>query len=310
MNGQRDHLSKKSLLGLPILVTGASGFIGTALCRKLIKEGAAVHGVSRVKHSTANPQINWWYIDLEHYDLVIKMLDKLQPEIIIHLAGYVYGSRELHHVLPAFRGNLLTTVNLLTAAAEKGCRRIILTGSLDDADALSINGTCSPYGRGKWACQAYAHMFHALYGLPLVTLRPFMVFGPGQQDLTKLVPYVALSLLRGESPRLSSGKRLCDWIYVEDVVDAYISSIHGPSLEGQTLDIGTGRLSATRDIVNHLVQLINPKIEPLFGKEPDRPFERERVADTRTAKDLLRWEASVNLETGLLHTAEWYRKFK
>ena len=83
-------------------------------------------------------------------------------------------------------------------------------------------------------------MFHALYGLPVINLRTFMTYGPGQRDGSKLIPYVATALLRGESPRLSSGTREVDWIYVGDVVDAYLAAAVADGVEGTSIDIGSG----------------------------------------------------------------------
>ena len=78
-------------------------------------------------------------------------------------------------------------------------------------------------------------MFHALYKLPVVIARVFMVYGPAQQDLTKLVPYVILSILRGETPKISSGGRPVDWIYVSDVVDGFMALAERPGIDGPEL---------------------------------------------------------------------------
>ena len=165
----------------------------------------------------------------------------IRPDIIFHLASHVKGAPNLEHVLPTFHSNLQSTVNLLTLAAEKGCRRMVLTGSL--AEPEPENGELfpsAPYAAAKWASSGYARMFHALYQLPVVIARVFMVYGPAQQDLTKLIPYVTLSLLRGETPKITSGGRLVDWIYVSDVVDGFVALGQAPGIDGATLDLGFG----------------------------------------------------------------------
>jgi len=96
-------------------------------------------------------------------------------------------------------------------------------------------------------------MFFALYQLPVVILRVFMVYGPGQGDLQKLVPYVITSLLKGETPRFTSGTREVDWIYVEDVVAAFLEAARAPGVEGATLDVGTGKLVTVRQVVERFV---------------------------------------------------------
>jgi UDP-glucose 4-epimerase len=152
---------------------------------------------------------------------------------------------------------LQSTVNLLTLAAEYNCRRIVLTGSL--AELEFENGDTapsSPYAAAKWASNGYARMFYALYELPVVIARVFMVYGPGQMDFTKLIPYVTLALLQGRTPKISSGNRLVDWIYVSDVVNGFLALAQVSDVDGATLDLGSGSLVSIREIVHRLTLLI------------------------------------------------------
>jgi len=135
------------------------------------------------------------------------------PDIIFHLASFVSGRRELEFVLPALRSNFLSTVNLLVCATTLGCRKVVLTGSLEEpeGDIESAVPAPSPYAAAKGAASAYARMFYALYGTSVVTARLFMVYGPGQNDHKKLVPYVTRSLLKNQVAELMSGTREVDW---------------------------------------------------------------------------------------------------
>jgi nucleoside-diphosphate-sugar epimerase len=201
----------------------------------------------------------------------------------------------------------MTTVNVLTAAVENGCERVILAGSLEEPNKFETNIPCSPYAAAKSSVSIYARMFHMLYQLPVVILRIFMVYGPGQNDFTKLVPYVISCLLRGEAPRISSGERKVDWIFVDDVVDAFILAASAPAVEGSTVDVGSGTLLSIRSFVEQLVRLSNSDIQPLFGALPDRPFEQIRVADTDSTYRMLGWKPATPLERGLRTTIRWYR---
>jgi len=151
-------------------------------------------------------------------------------------------------------------------------------------------------------------MFHALYQLPIVILRIFMVYGPAQQDLRKLIPYVILSLLRGEAPKLTSGHRQIDWIYVDDVVEAFLTAARAADVEGHTIDVGSGELTTIRSVVEHLVRLINPKVEPVFGALPDRPLEQVRAAQAARAHAVMGWKVVTPLEEGLKRTVDWYQR--
>jgi UDP-glucose 4-epimerase len=295
--------------GDKVLITGASGFIGSHLCRRLGKGDIELHAISRVRRCAEEGKLQWWQGDLSDSATARDLLNAIKPEVIFHLASHVMGARNLDNVMPTFRSNLLSTVNILTVASEVGCRRIVLTNSLeepDPGDPTSIPS--SPYAAAKWASSGYARMFHALYQLPVVILRLFMVYGPAQQDLGKLIPYVTLCLLRGEAPRLTSGQRDVDWIYVDDVVDGIIAAAQAKGIEGKTIDIGSGELVSIRNVVEDLVRLTNPAIQPVFGALAERPHEQVRKANVATALAQIGWKPKTSLSEGLENTVNWFRQ--
>jgi nucleoside-diphosphate-sugar epimerase len=196
----------------------------------------------------------------------------------------------------------------MVACAETGRPRIVLAGSMEEPDVGDPDAIAqSPYAVAKWGALAYARHFHALHGLPVVHLRVFMVYGPGQLDLRKLVPYVTVSLLRGEAPKLTSGARAVDWIFVDDVVDAFLRAAVVPGAEGQSLDIGSGELETARALVLRLRELVGGDVEPEFGAVADRALERVRTADPTAAARTLGWRARTPLAAGLERTVAFYR---
>jgi UDP-glucose 4-epimerase len=293
------------LAGGRALVTGATGFIGSALCRRLVASGMEVHGVSRVARSTRDG-IRWWTADLSDGDAAHRILRQARPDVAFHLASHVSGDRALGAVAPTLRDNLLTTVNLLTAAAEAGGTRVVLTGSMEEP-APDEPAPSSPYAAAKAAASAYARLFDQLYGLQVVNLRVFMVYGPGQRDGTKLVPYVISSLLRGEGPKLSSGRREVDWVYVDDVVAAFVAAAASEKAPGTTVDVGSGELVSIRSLVERIHALVGGDVRPVFGALPDRPGERPRVADLAPSQETIGWGPSTPLDVGLARTIEWFR---
>ena len=255
-----------------------------------------------------NPSLRWWQADLVDPDSVKRLVDAVQPEVILHLAGEVVGDRSLDRILPTLRGNLLSTVNLLVAAAECGCRRVVLTGSIEEPNQDEPGAVpSSPYAAAKFAATGYGRMFHALYALDVVVLRVYMVYGPGQKDLRKLVPYVILSLLRGETPRMSSGRRPVDWIYVDDVVAAFVAAAGATVGGGEVLEVGSGELVTVRELVERLAPMVIPGTQLDFDSANDRPLEQVRKADTRRLEELLDWRPKVSLDEGLQRTVHWYR---
>jgi UDP-glucose 4-epimerase len=295
--------------GQTALVTGGTGFIGSRLCKALSRAGCGVHSVSRRAEPHEEGNVRWWSGDFAETTTARKILTAVRPDLIFHLAGHVSGARDVARILPTFRDNLTSTVNLLTEAAEIGCRRILLAGSQEEpGPGTSQALPCSPYAASKLAASAYGRMFHALYGVPVVHLRLFMVYGPGQTDLRKLVPYVILSLLKNEAPLLSCGSRLVDWIYVEDVVEALLAATQTPGIEGTTIDIGSGNLISVREIASHLTRLINANKQPTFGVLPERPMEQVCAANLAETKALIGWEPQTSIAEGLRQTVAWYER--
>jgi UDP-glucose 4-epimerase len=304
-----------------VLVTGARGFIGSALCKRLIAPGVEVHAVSRNPpvnaerrsdavakdrgHAGLTAMIQWWNADLVELESVRNLVRTIRPDATFHLASLVTGSRSLEMVLPIFQNNFITALNLLIASAESRAGRVVLAGSSEEPDEDSV--PCSPYAAAKWSVSAYARMFATLYQIPVVVAKIFMVYGPGQSDYTKLIPYVTTSLLRGEVPRLSSGKRLVDWIYVDDVVDGLIKCADTPGIDGRTLELGSGEFHTIREVVEQLSDLVACKLDPQFGALSDRPMERVRKANITETYKLIGWRPPTSLQAGLARTVEWYK---
>ena len=290
------------------LVTGASGFIGGHLCRLLGASGVEVHGVSRRDRVGGEGVSRWWRADLAAPDEAARLLQRVAPDVVFHLASHVFGSRELSHVIPTFRDNLATTVYLLTAAAELGDCRIVVAGSMDEPRAGEGDVPSSPYAAAKIGASTYARLFHDLYQLPITVARIFMVYGPDQKDEKKLVPYVTRSLLAGESPRLSGGAREVDWVYVEDVAAALDCFARREDLAGRTIDVGTGVRSSVRSVVETLEEIVGGDASATFGVVDERPRETQPVADVGATEELTGWRAETDLRSGLERTVEWYRE--
>jgi len=295
--------------GKTVLVTGGSGFIGTHVCRRLTECGGNVHAVSRKYRPQLNEQIRWWQAELSDIAAVRRVLRAVQPQVVFHLASRVVGARELNAVLPTFYDNLVSTVHLLTVAAELGCERIVLASSSEEPDRVD-NATFarSPYAAAKYASNIYGRTFYRLFELPVVMPRIFMTYGPDQKDQQKLVPFVVRHLLRDESPRLTSGHRKADWIYVDDVVEGLLKAAVTPGIEGSTFDLGTGSLVSVREIVERIAQIVGSSAELVFGTIPDRPYEQERAADTHFMSDKVGFQPAVSLKEGLASTIAWYRQ--
>jgi len=296
-----------ALRGRRVLVTGATGFIGHALCDALVALGADVHALAR----SPAPQIdgiNRWTVDVRDAARLEAACTAIEPQYVFHLAAQVSARQEIEQVRPMLEHNLLGTVNLLLGLVSERwkCARVVLAGSAEEPTAEPRRAVvASPYTAAKAAASLYARLFQRVYHLPLVVVRPMLTYGP-RQESTKLIPYTILKLLRGEAPALSSGSRLCDFVFVSDVVRGLLRAALEPGLEGQTLDLGSGLPRSIRAAVQRIAQLMGSAVPVQFGAIPDRLAERPLLADLQTTRRLLQWEPQWTLEQGLEETIAWY----
>jgi nucleoside-diphosphate-sugar epimerase len=295
-----------------VLVTGATGFLGRPLVRRLSVAGYEVHGVSRHPPTLDDPARElpataWWEIDLAEPGRSLEMLERLRPSVVVHLTSESRGAPDREVVEATFRNDLQATVRLLDAASRTGVRRLVMTTTLDEPLGRGAQATpATPYAAAKWAAAGYARMYAARFGLPTVILCPMMVYGPGQKPF-KVIPSIILAMLAGEPPRLSSGQRPLDWVYVDDVVAAFVAAIEATSPPVGPIDLGTGRLRTVREMADRIHALIPGSPSPVFGSLPDRPDETVRRASTRQAREAFGWRATTGIGAGLHRTIESYR---
>jgi nucleoside-diphosphate-sugar epimerase len=285
-----------------VLITGARGFIGAHVMARLASLGETVHATSRRPievsvHSAS--AVTWHQLNTVDASATAQVVRTVQPDVIFHLASVVMGSRDSADVLRIFHANLTSAVNIMTAALDNNVGRVVLAGSMEESDSIASDPPNSPYSAAKTAATGYARMFHELWGLPVTVLRIAMVYGPGQGDGSKLIPYAISSFLRGEPPRLTSGDRVVDWIYVDDVVDAFLAASTSTVCAGEAVPVGTGTGVSIKETVNVIRSLIGSDRLFEFGAIQDRPLERSWTADTDIAHTLMGWRAKTSLEEGL-----------
>jgi len=287
--------------GRRVLVTGASGFVGRWLAARLSELGADVHGLGR--NLSRMPQgIRGWAVDLRHYDAVRSAVNAIRPELVFHLAAFVTARQDRGLVRPMLEHTLMSTVHLLSAVADVSCQRVVL---LSSAEAIGSGPPKSPYAAAKASAEFFAALFQHTYSLPTVILRPTLVYGAGQPH-DKLIPYIITSLVRGSEPALHQPDRICDLLYVRDLVDALCLAAKQPGIEGQTIDIGSG--------IKVSIAELSQKIAALLGKSSSISADSTRrsvgstdlIVETERAFRLLAWRARWTLHEGLSATLPAY----
>lgn len=305
MSDTSARLEPETLKTKRILITGASGFIGYNLANRLYGLGADVFGTSRIERE-GSENFTWLKCSFENLSEAKEILERIRPQIIYHLSGEVTASNDIKHVLPTFHSLVTSTINILSEATRLKCEKIVLTGSCTEPVELeSFAG--SPYAAAKCATRTYGKMFWSCYKTPVVIVRPFVGYGPGQA-MGKLVPHVINSFLTGKDPKLSSGKWLSDWIYIDDIVDGIIESTIAKNVEGSTIDLGTGLLTSVKDVVLEIKEIIGSDAIPQFGALPDRGNEFVRLSNIDETFETIKWRANTSLKQGLVKTVEFYKK--
>lgn len=282
------------LRGRRVLVTGATGFLGSHQVRAL-RGVAEVHAVSRretpgVEHAA----------DLADRDAVLALLEAVRPDCAIHLAGFASSRQGIENFHPSVTCDLLTTVHMLEACHAAGCGRLVITGSLEEPDEGAV--AASPYGASKHAAAQYAELCHRLYELPVMTARLFMAYGPGQRA-SKLIPQMIETLARGRAFEVRSVGRLVDWVYVDDVIEALTLCAAHPGIEGRTLDVGSGSLTSIGELAARIAREMGREDLLRFGPA-DRLDERVAPADIEETRRAIGWAPKVLLEIGLRRTIE------
>jgi nucleoside-diphosphate-sugar epimerase len=298
----------QSVANIPIAVLGGTGFLGHALCERLTELGADVTSVSRHAVSPA-----WRHVaaDVTDGPALKALLRKLRPHILVNLAGLASAKPDRDLVMPMFSAHVLSTLHVLDYAASEGCQRVIIATSLEEPEPTdSTPEPASPYAAAKWTASVYGRMFHRLYRTPVVFTRVFMAYGPGPQNLNKVVPYTALSLLRGQVPSLSSGARAFDWIFIDDVAEGLVACASVPGVDGKTIDLGTGQVATVQEVVSHIGHLAGGSTQPMFGALGDRPGGVVRRARVEECQALTGWRPSVELQEGLARTVQWLRSHR
>jgi nucleoside-diphosphate-sugar epimerase len=301
-----------------VLVTGGSGFVGANLVRRLKGEGHDVRLLLK-------PRYNPWrlegidpsmidLVDLADADAVATTVRAARPEWVFHLAAYgAYSSQQSWSAMLA--SNITGTVNLVDACVDVGIESFINTGSSSEyglkdhapgeSEVLEPN---SNYAVTKAAATLYCGFMARSRGVPIRTLRLYSVYGPWEEP-TRLIPTLLLAGLRHRLPPLADPRLARDFIFVDDVCDAFLSVISNTaSAPDAVFNVGTGIQSTLEQVVDLSRRLLGIEQEPRWGSMPNRSWDTTTwVADNRKLVDQVGWRPRHSLEAGLRSTIDWFR---
>lgn len=308
-----------SVNGRRVFVTGGTGFVGSYVAEHLLRVPDRAVGLLVRKGSddwrlTGDVKARAFIArcGLHDTDELRRELTRFEPDTVVHLAwdGVSPADRDS----PAQLRNIQASIDLLDIAHDVGAETFIGLGSqaeygphlacIRETDATRPT---TLYGASKLSVCHLARLFADKRQMRYVWLRLFSTYGPKDHPRW-LIPYVALTLLRGEKPELTEGRQNWDYMHVRDIADAVVSVVDNPDAEG-IYNVGSGRVVTVRRIVERIRDLVDPSAELAFGKllyRPDQVMHLE--ADISRLQRATGWSPRIDLDQGLAETVDWYRQ--
>lgn len=303
-----------------VFITGASGFLGANIARAFLKKNYSVHILNRTKN------ISWRLKDIEK---ILKIhrgdvtnskslhaaLHKSKPDYIIHLATYgaYHFQTESKKIVNT---NIVGTLNLLEASKDIPYKCFINTGSSSEYGykntSMKEKDYCDPesfYAATKLSAANICKVFAKLNNKPIVTLRLFSVYGP-YEEKTRLIPTIIKSLILNEEIKLTKGNVRRDFIYIEDVINAYFLAIkYAKKIRGEIFNIGTGYEYTNSEVVQKLFKVTNKKTHVLKNSYPKRGWDTSHwKADISYTKKQINWKPMFTIDMGLKTAYSWFEK--
>lgn len=309
------------LSGARVLVTGATGFIGSHLTRRLVADGAEVHALTSTASGTypvrlvdVRDRVVLHSGDLTDRAALDVVVASARPDVVFHLGASTHVGRSWELVDECVQVNVQGTVNLLQALAEPGYERFVYVGTSEIYGAVDVPfredgpvNPVSPYSVAKYAAERYCRMFVRAHGWPIVCLRPFNAYGPWQSP-DRVVPEIIGRALRGEPLRMTQGRQTREFNHVEDLIEGFVRIAVADDVVGEIVNLGCGQETSMRELATMLLRMLGDPVTAEYGALPDRPNEIWHMrSDSTKAEKLLGWTSTIPLDEGLRRTVDWYR---
>jgi len=303
-----------------IVVTGATGFIGANIIRHFLKLGAKVSafflsGDDKWRIKDISKDISEYPINLLERAELEDAISQIKPQIIFHTA--VYGGHVFQKDTDRImKTNFLGTVNLLKACSNTDFELFVNTGSSSEYGIKShpikeddLPKPTTSYGVSKLTATLYCQAVARSENKPIVTLRLFSPYGYYDEP-TRLISSVIISCLEGKNPEVSAPDYVRDFVFIEDVIDAYIKVIENKDrIGGEVLNIGSGRQYSVAEVAGEIIKFTNNAFKPQWGKEPKHHSEPKIwQADISKAQKFLNWKPKYDFGKGLKKTIDWFQE--
>ncbi len=298
------------LEGKRVLVTGARGFIGRSLVDTLIAEKAAVTALDMAVPDGGAVGLTLCTGDIGDRAFVEECVGGCKPDVVFHLAAFKERSSDVDDFYKAVGVNVIGSLNLFSALIKQGgVASVVVLGTAEEYGKNESPFTESmreapvtAYSYSKLCVTNLSGMFHGLYGLPVVVLRPTLAYGPGQET-GMFLPSLIRSLMEGREFVMTAGQQTRDFVYITDLVDAMIRASRAKGAAGEVMNIGGGSAVRLLELVGMVERLLDRRGLVRVGGRDYRPDEiMDYRVDTSKAKSLMGWQPKVALEEGVRRT--------
>ena len=308
--------------GRSILITGASGFVGSHLVKKLVSKGSKV--VTFSHKEKIKPQVG--VVDesgsVESFEKVNDVIKKHKVNIIFHLAAQPLVEIGQTNLIKTFDVNIKGTWNVLEAARENQVQRIIVASTVHVyGDNLKLPfkeeyfpQPSRPYETSKACADLLAQSFADTYNLPVEIPRFVNIYGPGDFNFGRLIPKVMKSILEGKNPVVWDVGSIRDFLFIDDAVSAYLTLAEKdlPSNKRvRVFNFGTGKPISIIELVQKIIDIAKQEsIDIKLDSTPeDRSNEvKKQYVSIVKAKGILGWTPQTSLDSGLAKTFKWYKQ--
>lgn len=300
------------------LVTGASGFLGSHLVRKLLEEGYPVLAVVRETSDLwrlkgLQDKVSIATASLNTIEFARPEIQAFCPEVAFHLA-WTGGNSSRHANQPEqVFANVPGSLKLANILADVGCKVLIYAGSSLEYGSFQIPAkeTDLPlpsnlYGATKYGTEILLQGLSAVYGMRFCGTRVFWTYGPKDDD-SRMIPSVVMALLAGQRPSLTMGLQLWDFLYIDDATEALLLLANAENANG-IFNLGSGTPVTVRHAVELIQRCIDPSLKVAFGAIPYGPNQVMHLeADVSRLKVATGWDPRISLEEGIRKTVDWYK---